>query len=563
MYNVFIMTIEKQLPPEAPNENERKFKVKSLPENLESFSKVEITQGYVSIDENGNEVRVRQKGEKFYKGIKNGLGVTRKELEVEISADDFNKLWLEVGDKIITKTRYEIPLAGGNLAELDIYKGSLEGLVVVEVEFTDRAKAMEFVPPEWFGEEVTDNSDYKNASLAVRGNPEKKDGQKTFESEEGMAFLIQEIESRKNEQESPLVVLIAGGSASGKTSAVADKVHKAFADESIIMSLDDYYRGTKFMKAMAEQGIIYNYDQPEVVNLDLFNTHLTALKSGQPIEKPVYNFSIGETERTEKVEPKKIIIVEGLFALNQRLLSVGDIKVFVDVGTHGRLIRRILRDIESRGQNPDDILSYFAKVVEPMHDEYIQSTKKEADMVISNEYRPEIEARGMKEVQLKFPGIIAPEKLRKLGAERVGNSTQVDTYYNPKDRNLRETGEVLRIREENGHIVVSYKGPQKGGDFRIRPKIDFEINAETRDNFIKMYGEAVTVVKKDRTLYQLNGVTFSVDKVIKVDNGTEKDLGNFVEIRGVNSSNESELGKVIELLSLKLVDGDKRAYSEM
>jgi predicted adenylyl cyclase CyaB len=169
----------------------------------------------------------------------------------------------------------------------------------------------------------------------------------------------------------------------------------------------------------------------------------------------------------------------------------------------------------------------------------------------------------MKEVQLKFAGVIEPEKLRKLGAERLTNSTQVDTYYNPKDRNLSESGEALRIREENGHSIVSYKGPKKGGDFRVRPKIDFEINSETRDNFIKMYGEAVTVVKKDRTIYQLNGVTFSVDKVSKTDGGVEKDLGNFVEIRGVNSSSEAELGKVIEMLGFKMIDGDKRAYSEM
>jgi predicted adenylyl cyclase CyaB len=557
------MKIESSNQPEVAREIERKFKVKGLPENLESYPKKSVRQGYISILDDGTEIRVRHKNEKYYKTIKSGIRVSREETENEITQEEFEKLWLETEGRRIEKTRYEITLADGNLAELDIYGGELEGLMVVEVEFSDENKAHEFIPPEWFGEDVTDNSSYKNASLAVNGSPEKIAEKPVFELEGGVEFLKKKIESKKNEQEGPLIVLVAGGSASGKTSAVADKLHKAFTDESIILSLDDYYRGRKFMEEMTAQGINYNYDQPEVINLDLFNTHLNFLKSGQAIEKPIYNFSIGEADKTEKVEPKKIIIVEGLFALNEKLLDVGDVKVFVEVDTHGRLVRRILRDIESRGQNPDNILDYFAKVVEPMHQEYIESTKKSADVVIINEYNPEVEARGMKEVQLKFKGAINQEKLRKLGAERIGSSVQVDTYYNPKDRDLKETGEVLRVREENGHNIVSYKGPKQSGDFRVRPKIDFEIDQGTRNTFVSMYGGETLIIKKERTLYQLDGVTFSVDKVVKVEDGAEKELGDFIEIRGVNSSDENKLGQVVELLSFKITDGDKRAYSEM
>jgi adenylate cyclase len=557
------MKIETSTQPEVAREIERKFKVKNLPENLDSFPKKSIRQGYVSISDDGTEVRVRQKNEKYYKTVKSGTGISREETENEITQEEFEKLWLETEGKRIEKMRYEVTLVDGNLAELDVYGGDLSGLMVVEVEFTDENKAQDFIAPEWFDNDVTNNSDYKNASLAVKGNPEKIKKQPVFELEEGVEFLKKEIDSKRNEQECPIVVLIAGGSASGKTSAVADKIYKAFVEESIILSLDDYYRGKKFMEEMANQGINYNYDQPEVINLDLFNSHLNSLKSGQAIEKPIYDFSIGEADKTEKIESKKIIIVEGLFALNEKLLNIGDIKVFVEVDTHGRLVRRILRDIESRGQNPDNILDYFATVVEPMHQEYIESTKKSADVVITNEYNPEIEARGMKEVQLKFKGIVNQEKLRKLGAERIGSSFQVDTYYNPKDRDLKETGEVLRVREENGHNIVSYKGPKQSGNFRVRPKIDFEIDQNTRNTFVSMYGGETLIIKKERTLYQLDGVTFSVDKVVKVEDGVEKELGDFVEIRGVNSSDESKLGQVVELLGFKITDGDKRAYSEM
>lgn len=558
------MTIETPISSEVPKEVERKFLVKHLPDNLETFKNKEIRQGYVSVTEDGTETRVRQKGDRFYHTVKSSEGMVREEKEKEITMEEFDALWSQTGGRRVEKTRYEIPLEGGFIAELDIYHGDLEGLQTVEVEFKDEKQVLDFTPPVWFGEEVTGKSEYKNSSLALNGMPTNEaENIPEYNLEEGVNQLVEIIRSKIEEREGLVVVLVAGGSASGKTSAVADKVHQAFGDESVILSLDDYYRGRKFMEEATKQGINYNYDQPEVLNLDLFGEHLSTLKKGQTVEKPVYNFSIGEADKTEMVEPKKVIIVEGLFALNEKLVDLGDVKVFVEVDTHGRLIRRILRDIESRGQNPDDILSYFSKVVEPMHQEYIESTKKESDLIIKNEYDPEKEARGMKEVQLKFSGKISQDKLRKLGAERIGNSVQVDTYYNPKDRNLAETGEVLRIREENGHNVVSYKGPKQEGDFRIRPKIDFEIDQNTRNTFISMYGGAVTIIKKERTLYQLGGVTFSLDKVAKVGDGIEKDLGDFVEIRGISSSDENKLEQVIKSLGFNLIDGDKRAYSEM
>ena len=557
------MTIELQPQFEAPKEIEKKFKVKKLPANLKSYPNKQIKQGYTSISDDGAEVRLRQKGEKYFLTKKSGVGIVREETEQEISKEEFEKQWPETQGRVVEKTRYEITLADGNLAELDIYEGNLAGLMTVEVEFTDQNKAQEFIAPDWFADDITEDSTYKNASLAVNGNPEKIKETPVFELAEGIEYVKGKIESLKNEQEGPIIILVAGGSASGKTSAVADKIKKAFNEESIILSLDDYYRGIKYMKEMESKGVVLNFDQPEVINLDLFNTHLNTLKSGQSVEKPIYNFSKGESEKTEVVEPKKIIIVEGLFALNEKLLDVGDLKVFVGVETHGRLIRRILRDIESRGQNPDDILDYFSKVVEPMHEQYIESTKNNADVIISNEYRPEVEARGMKEVQLKFPGTIDLTTLRKLKAERMGSFSQVDTYYNPKDRNLKEKGELLRVREENDHIIVSYKGPAKNENFRVRPKVDFEINPETRDAFIKMYGGESIIIRKTRSLYQLNGVTFSLDKVIKVSHGIQGELGDFIEIRGVDAAKTDELEKVIELLGLKMADADKRAYSEM
>ena len=156
---------------DGPKEIERKFKVSKLPENLEAFPKNEIRQGYISIEDNGIEIRIRQKNERYFKTIKSGTGVVRNEIETSISKNKFEKLWNETYGKNLEKTRYEIKLDDGNLAELDVYKGPLKGLIVVEVEFTNENKANDFLPPNWFGEDVSENQNYKNSSLAVKGNP--------------------------------------------------------------------------------------------------------------------------------------------------------------------------------------------------------------------------------------------------------------------------------------------------------------------------------------------------------------------------------------------------------
>jgi CYTH domain-containing protein len=152
-------------------EIEKKFIVKKLPENLESFPKKEIRQGYVSISEDGTEVRVRQKNNKFYHTTKSTGGLVRKEVEKEITQEEFDTFWAQTEGRRVEKTRYEIPLENDLLAELDIYHGDLDGLQTVEVEFHGN-NIEGFTPPDWFGDDVTENRAYKNANLALKGLPQ-------------------------------------------------------------------------------------------------------------------------------------------------------------------------------------------------------------------------------------------------------------------------------------------------------------------------------------------------------------------------------------------------------
>jgi adenylate cyclase len=154
-------------------EVERKFLVHALPDDLRPASPVSIEQGYVAAGSDGTEVRLRRKGDRFYQTIKQGQGLKRVQTEVALSAEQFDAMWPHTQGRRLVKQRYEVP-RGPHVIELDVFGGSLEGLIIAEVEFETVEEAGGFDPPGWFGEEVTDDARYQNRNLALHGRPERR-----------------------------------------------------------------------------------------------------------------------------------------------------------------------------------------------------------------------------------------------------------------------------------------------------------------------------------------------------------------------------------------------------
>lgn len=542
-------------------EIERKFLVNFLPKNLNKYISNKIVQGYVNCDSK-KEVRVRQKGDLYYQTKKVGGGKVRIEDEIKIQKEKFNLLWNKTKGKRIEKIRYEIPYKK-YVIELDIYGGDLRGLIVAEVEFNSVKESDKFIPPNWFGEEVTHIDNYKNKNLALFGKPKEKFAKK-YDLKNGILALTKKIKEKIKDK--PVIVLVAGGSASGKTSTVAKKIVEKFKKDAVLISMDDYYKGSIFKKEEIAKGRKLNWDQPRALYIDKLKKHLSDLKNKKAIEKPVFDFKVGDPTSFEKINPKKIIVVEGLFALNPILKDEGDVKVFVDIGAHGRVMRKLLRDVERTNQTPKDLLKYFSETVEPMHEKYIQSTKQNADLVIKNEYNPKVESgrSNCHEVQLKFKGTLEQEFLRRIGAEKLASTIQTDNYYSPKNINFFKTNEILRIREESTDTSFTYKGPHIKSDYRNRPKFEFSIDNEIKNKFLSFYGEKVKVIKKERTLYQFKNFVFSLDKVKKIDKNGEKEIGNFVEFRVTNKNfNKNSFNNIISKLGFKLSDGIKKSYFEL
>lgn len=144
-------------------EIERKWLVRDLP-NLRAVKHEQITQGYLTISSDGTEVRVRRKGHNYFETVKSQGALTRDEIEVKLSQKQFRTLWPATEGRRIKKTRYVLKWNSQRL-ELDVYRGALAKLVIVEVEFASAEESRRFCPPVWFGDEVTEDQRYKNSSL--------------------------------------------------------------------------------------------------------------------------------------------------------------------------------------------------------------------------------------------------------------------------------------------------------------------------------------------------------------------------------------------------------------
>lgn len=180
----------------------------------------------------------------------------------------------------------------------------------------------------------------------------------------------------------PLIIGVAGGTASGKTS-VSRILYDAFSDRTItLLRQDDYYNDQSHMTM--EERVKTNYDHPLSMDNELLVKHLKKLILGYSIEKPIYDYTHHtRSEEIEKIEPTKIIIVEGLFVLEDvKIRELLDIKIFVESDDDIRFIRRLLRDTTERGRTIDSVISQYIESVKPMHEQFIEPTKKYADIIV-------------------------------------------------------------------------------------------------------------------------------------------------------------------------------------
>lgn len=180
----------------------------------------------------------------------------------------------------------------------------------------------------------------------------------------------------------PIIIGVTGGSGGGKTS-VSKVILANFQDQKIAMiQHDSYYKDQSHLTF--EERVSTNYDHPLAFDTDLMIEHINELIAGRPVDIPIYDYTLHtRSEKTYRQEPQDVIIVEGILVLeDKRLRDLMDIKLFVDTDDDIRIIRRIKRDMEERGRSLDSVIEQYTSVVKPMFHQFIEPTKRYADIII-------------------------------------------------------------------------------------------------------------------------------------------------------------------------------------
>ena len=181
--------------------------------------------------------------------------------------------------------------------------------------------------------------------------------------------------------ENVMTVGIAGGTGSGKTT-ITKRIMKTFGSEVSVIYHDNYYKELNHLTY--EERVTENYDHPDAFETELMISQLQALKRGETVECPVYDYSVhNRSEKTLTIKPAKVIVVEGILIFQKKeLCNEMDIKIFVDTDADVRILRRIVRDVRDRKRSLDSVVTQYLTTVKPMHEMYVEPSRRNADIII-------------------------------------------------------------------------------------------------------------------------------------------------------------------------------------
>lgn len=214
------------------------------------------------------------------------------------------------------------------------------------------------------------------------------------------------------------IILVGGGSSSGKSFVTTNVINKFNKDEITRITIDDYYKDQTGIPM--EERIKVNYDHPKAFDWKLMRAQIRDLKNDIAIEKPVYDFTVhNRSDKTEHIEPKKIVVVEGIMALvDKQLRELGDLRVFITATPEVRFLRRFIRDHTERKRSYENIVNQYIKTVAPMYEEIIAPSANYADLIINND--------GIENLAIDVLTCVFKEELEKAkdgkGHDRVPNN---------------------------------------------------------------------------------------------------------------------------------------------
>jgi uridine kinase len=361
--------------------------------------------------------------------------------------------------------------------------------------------------------------------------------------------LLQALRKKKAKTK-PVIVAVAGGSGDGKGHLIGRLIERlnasdgSPADDVAVLPLDNYYIGV----ARMQKEDVPHFDHPAALDLALAAAHLDKARVGKTLRIPTYDFSSGERVGEEDFTAKAFVFVDGLFALRHPdILASADFRIFVRSDHDSSMLRRLFRDAGPNGrtqQSSREVLEQYFTTVWPAKKEFIDPTADAADVIVESQYDPSVEAHRAGPVQYQLKARMTKPRpddhmSALFGAVRLGSTVgQTDRFMQPKVRDFR--GEMLRLRVENGSVLLTYKGPFLSRTDGARPTTSpIELPADAMRWFIDDY-ENVATFSKSRTLFQAGDIVVARDAVTG--------LGNFIEVRATSEKSVTRMRTMLEQL---------------
>ncbi|EKE29984.1 MAG: Adenylate cyclase [uncultured bacterium (gcode 4)] len=579
-------------------EIERKFLLSRIPEFMRVQPSKEITQWYLP------SFRIRQIWENYRLTIKRGKWVVRQEFEIDITEQEFKHFWALGKDESLSKTRFYLE-SGWYEFEADEYHNNLSWLFTVEVEFSNEDEAMAFVPPDWFWEEVTDDEEFSNRSLSsnwitemMKRKIENQDADVSSETiklglSDWVKWIVRWTENlvKKAKGIKPVFIWISWWSNSWKTSKVTNEVISILEEswiKVIKISMDDFCYWPTYLKKMMEKTWELNFDAPYSYDLELWKKKLKDIAQWKDVRIPLYDFKDDPREDAQEVQKSQVYLLEWLYTFyDDELKWICDLRAFVQVSSHGRVVRRLTRDAWGSVAEPWrtrqshlDVLEQILSTVEPMDKQYIQPQIKNSHIIIDNDHNPEIESVNIRNAdsQVKFQIENLPidklcDWLEVLGFAKWETLEERDTYYNHDSKELILNWEVFRIRhskKQNDTIseifpVLTYKYSHLTDTHREESILSFEINDKVIGLLDKEYAK-VWEIKKTRTYFRKWNISITIDSSVEARLNQNAPIGlwDFLEIRGFKGADElNDYSKLISGLIMKQNSWLSSSYIKM
>eukprot|EP00882_Tetradesmus_deserticola_P011951 GHRQ01012648.1.p1 GENE.GHRQ01012648.1~~GHRQ01012648.1.p1 ORF type:complete len:455 (+),score=199.18 GHRQ01012648.1:129-1493(+) len=343
--------------------------------------------------------------------------------------------------------------------------------------------------------------------------------------DKGFYVFIRALQLLRSHNEGVVLVGLGGASGSGKT-AFSEKV-KDFMPGIVVISMDNYNDGSKVVDG--------NFDDPRLTDYDLLLSNLSDLKAGKPADIPIYDFKqskrVGFT--ATPVPASRVVIIEGIYALSERLKPLLDLRVSIAGGVHFDLVKRVLRDISRSGQGPEEIIHQITDTVYPMYKAFIEPDLNAAQLKIHNSFNPFTGFMNATHIlkAKRQPGLTQQAVVAVMGADSVSKteSEMYDIHLLPPNEDPETCASWLRMRNRDGRYTLLFEEWVTEGPFIISPRIQFEVSVRVLGGLMSLGYQIGTIMRRTSTIVSTSDDSTSV-KFDDVEN-----LGKFVQVSALGA----------------------------